>query len=168
MTFQREAVCHKSCSQCLHELTTAHFLLQSTGPVPEPSSRCARVSGVIERQHKGSHLYIWMLYAATPLCLTVIIMTMNLIHSRRHDLTQSSQLQFGLTWSVYNSTRRHKLDLTKESSLPPPLFILHPFISLLPGGRPRSCWPTVLGSRVWKNKRRSAEQKSVSVSAAAS
>lgn len=70
----------------------------------------------------------------------------------------------------------HKLNLTKESSLPPPpfAFLLHPSIPLLSGAQPRSRYPLVISSRVWKNKRSDwsnglcwAEGRGISVQAAA-
>lgn len=110
-------------------------------------------------------------------------MTINLFNPPQHA-AWPGRVRSALVWNdlaqqpVYKSTKMHELDLTKEPLLPLPadLFLTPSFHSspLVSGARPRSHSPSVLGSRVWKNKRsdwstndrRWAEGRSVSVSTA--
>lgn len=84
-----------------------------------------------------------------PLCLfTVIIMLINLFNPPQHA-ESPGRVQSALVWndlacrSVYNRTKMHELDVTKEPSLPPSLSSsILPFPSSLEPGHA----PTLLRS----------------------
>lgn len=72
-------------------------------------------------------------------------MIINLFNPPQHA-ESPGRVRSALVWNdlarrpVYNSTKMHELDVTKEPSLPPSLFsfFLHPPIPLLSGAWPRS------------------------------
>lgn len=101
--------------------------------IPVPKNKCAICSPFYKRATQKSHSVCSVLL---PLCLfTVIMMIINVFIPSRHAKSpgkvQSAPVWNGLAHQpVYNSTKMHELDLTKEPSLPPLMFpfVLHPSI----------------------------------------